>query len=80
VQHQRDHMAKSDTTCIYRESAFRESELLNGLISSGPNENLRLGRENIESVLKEAVLGRDISVQYNRFVPKQLIDIIASNF
>ena len=49
-------MAKSDPTCIYRESAFRESELLNGFISSGPNESLHLRRENIVPALREAAL------------------------
>ena len=36
--------------------AFRESESLNGLISSGPSESLYLGRENIVPALGEAAL------------------------
>jgi len=33
-----------------------ESEILNGLIISGPNQSLHLGRENIVPALREAAL------------------------
>ena len=49
-------MAKSDMTCIYRGFAFIEGEILNGLISSGPNQSLHLGRKNIVLAFMEVAL------------------------